>query len=572
MQITRKAILRDVLVNVSPTTEDRSSPLHTVSSSPPASSQLQHLLLKRTIMMLSLLLLSVVVTTTFHWTHGAPLNLPTSLLSSTTALKKPSLSSLAQRRSRENSRFVRRHADHRRLIVVDDMLLPEEEFEKEFDSKPAASRTRRAVMNEYHRLWDEAIVPYKFDSSYDETMKSKVHEAIRHWEENTCLRFVPHVVRCATYRGDDYVLFTATRNTKECQSWVGRKGGEQVIQLDFDNETNLFCSAMHEIGHAIGFWHEHTRPDRDEYVKIIWDNIREGKKGNFYERKASEINSLNVSYDYDSIMHYGAHTLTKNGGKTMTAPGSLLHHEREKIEKRMGQRLGLSEGDIKQANLLYQCQERTKRKWSGSFVKSGDAIALRFDQSPPRGLGHTWLTCPQKCGEKTCGRSRSTCAGYAFDADDWIRCNTETFRIRAYGKRDGDTIRVGDTIALESLSDESEYIGCNSSNVKSKRCRLEKGNSSSLMTSSGNEDTEILAQLQQVHVDHRKFVIMAENKSVGTNIHDQDIVGLRSQRSVKSWFTCRRASAGCKIETCGRRVFWTQCTGVPFTMTRRLYS
>ena len=144
-------------------------------------------------MMLSLLLLSVVVTTTFHWTHGAPLNLPSkpvsssssdpcnntpvsiaSLLSSTTALKKPSLSSLAQRRSRENSRFVRRHADHRRLIVVDDMLLPEEEFEKEFDSKPAASRTRRAVMNEYHRLWDEAIVPYKFDSSYGEITLSSI--------------------------------------------------------------------------------------------------------------------------------------------------------------------------------------------------------------------------------------------------------------------------------------------------------------------------------------------------------------------------------------------------------------
>lgn len=155
-------------------------------------------------MMLSLLLLFVVVTTTFDWTHGAPLNLPSkpvsssfssdpfnntpiaSLLSSTTALKKPSLSSLAQRRSSENSRFVRRQADHRRLIVVDDMLLPEEEFEEEFDSKPAASRTRRAVMNEYHGLWDEAIVPYKFDSSYGEITLSSIRTYIK--EARSCFQ------------------------------------------------------------------------------------------------------------------------------------------------------------------------------------------------------------------------------------------------------------------------------------------------------------------------------------------------------------------------------------------------
>ena len=65
----------------------------------------------------------------------------------------------------------------------------------------------------------------------------------------------------------------------------------------------------HEIGHAMGFYHEQSRTDRDDYVTILWDNIQERPKGNF--RKAGSMNSYGVKYDYSSVMHYGRNVRRK---------------------------------------------------------------------------------------------------------------------------------------------------------------------------------------------------------------------------------------------------------------------
>ena len=74
---------------------------------------------------------------------------------------------------------------------------------------------------------------------------------------------------------------------------------------------------MHEFIHAIGFLHEQARPDRDDYVKIIEENIKFGRIRNF--KKAEGSDTFGTPYDGRSVMQYGRKAFSKNEKDTIEA-------------------------------------------------------------------------------------------------------------------------------------------------------------------------------------------------------------------------------------------------------------
>ena len=134
-----------------------------------------------------------------------------------------------------------------------------------------------------------------------------------------------------------------------CYSFLGRQplyGQPQGISLSLQYCVTVPV-VVHEIGHAIGFYHEHQRPDRDQYVTINKNSIQNGKEHAFDRKRTDETTTLGYGYDYASIMHYHRSAFTKHFWRqTIVAKDEGVVFGRAKE---------LSPLDILKANKLYKC-------------------------------------------------------------------------------------------------------------------------------------------------------------------------------------------------------------------------
>ena len=136
--------------------------------------------------------------------------------------------------------------------------------------------------------------------------------------------------------------------TSRCCSYVGRIGyGVQGVSVG--RECLTFRTVVHELGHVIGFWHEQSRPDRDQYIEVILANVIPGYEFNFDKKEENVIDSQGVGYDYNSIMHYDRNAFARfTSFDTMRARDPTIP---------IGLARELSELDILQTNRLYNCGE-----------------------------------------------------------------------------------------------------------------------------------------------------------------------------------------------------------------------
>lgn len=119
--------------------------------------------------------------------------------------------------------------------------------------------------------WPKGIIPYTLSPSYTSKEKGIINAAMSEWQEKTCLKFVQRSNQ------KDYIEITPNDGTSSyCYSSVGRQGGKQLMKMF--GECLRHPAMVHELGHAIGFNHEHQRPDRDNFINVHLENVQPGIK------------------------------------------------------------------------------------------------------------------------------------------------------------------------------------------------------------------------------------------------------------------------------------------------------
>ncbi|KAK4312301.1 hypothetical protein Pmani_016254 [Petrolisthes manimaculis] len=198
------------------------------------------------------------------------------------------------------------------------------------------------------KRWPNATVPYSISSLYGNNEQQMIRTAIATLQFLTCIDFVEWDGKV-----EDYILFWPMTRPRGCWSYVGRRGGMQVVSLQAPDHRSLRCFAslgkpIHELLHALGIFHEQARPDRDQHVTILTENIITEYLGNF-RKQSGQNTTFPLPYDYSSVMHYGSNFFSY----TKSVPTIVPKVPGVEI----GQRIMLSKLDCLKLNELYGCLE-----------------------------------------------------------------------------------------------------------------------------------------------------------------------------------------------------------------------
>ena len=158
------------------------------------------------------------------------------------------------------------------------------------------------------RVGNQYQIPYIITSGSGDL--SNLNAAIAQFNGTLSnIQFVPRTTEA------DYVnfYFDPNDNSAQCEATVGRAGGEQHIGGSGGSFNPCTVGTiLHEMGHTIGLWHEHSRLDRDTYVSVNYGNLIKGSIYNF--NQIYDNAKQTTLFDYASIMQYPAFAFSRNGG------------------------------------------------------------------------------------------------------------------------------------------------------------------------------------------------------------------------------------------------------------------
>ncbi|XP_073703910.1 meprin A subunit beta-like [Garra rufa] len=226
---------------------------------------------------------------------------------------------------------------HRRNLKINDVVLLQDDMEPRNEWKLAKvtdvypgtdNKVRKVRLLVSERTYDKHNLNYK----------GVILRAFEQFRLKSCIDFKP--------RTAEDISYISVESCDGCWSYVGCTSGAQTLSIG--NGCGIKGIVEHEFLHALGFWHEQSRYDRDDYVTINFENIITGLKPNFNKYSKNMSTTQDTPYDYYSLMHYDKNAFSNGNGSTIIT-------KRPEFQDVIGQRLDMSEYDAIELNKLYKC-------------------------------------------------------------------------------------------------------------------------------------------------------------------------------------------------------------------------
>jgi hypothetical protein len=249
------------------------------------------------------------------------------------------------------------------FIRIDDMLMtPESHAEL---TAPPTSRRQALPYGLGVRFgsWDWGVIPYELAPNFPTDELQNIQTAMRGWESVAPILFVPRTTQSGflAITRDDVVPDTVN-DVSPCFSSVG-----QGLGFGRMHRANLGTGCAravrtiyHELGHAIGFHHEHQRSDRDNYLAVDLNAIHPDIRP-WYQKYTYPLVG---AYDLLSVMHYTPGT------------GMTVLPQYQSLASQVGRMPTPSANDHNVAALLYDAQLRESQ-----FRTPTEATRTRFDRN-----------------------------------------------------------------------------------------------------------------------------------------------------------------------------------------------